>query len=140
MLLIVPPTSVVTLAGTGRGSRIGSWPSVSSAPEVAELSRISVFGSGGGAGGICTISGTTIWGSAARVPDFFSSVGDGCAVVDGTAPTGAVAGVDGFVGAGLALGAGICGNSEPDFGEAGLFCAQPRAVERNKEASIKIGE
>jgi hypothetical protein len=37
--------------GKGGGSRIGSCPFVASPPDVAELSRISVLGWGGGFGG-----------------------------------------------------------------------------------------
>src|SRR5690242_2516515 len=43
-LVMVPPTRVVVVRGIGAASRIGSWPSVTSAPEVAELSRMSVLG------------------------------------------------------------------------------------------------
>ena len=65
-------------------------------------------------------------------------------MVDGTVPTGPDAGVDGFVGAGLALGAGVCGTPEPGLGVAGLvaglFCAQPRAAQSRNEAILRIGE
>src|SRR5215472_13587406 len=156
---IVPPTSVVTVAGTGGGSRIGSWPSVARAPEVAELSRISVFGSGGGAGGICKSSGSTAFestafestafgwtscGSASCVSDFCWPAGEGCAdgwaVFEGTVPTGAVAGVAGFVGTGLEPWTGVCGTPEPGFGVEGLFCVQLRAAQRSNNAITEIGE
>jgi hypothetical protein len=110
---------------------------------VAELSRISVFGSGGGAGGICTS-----WGSDSWVPDFCVSgwpAGEGCApaagcVVDGTVPVGAVVGVDGLPGGGLVVGSGVCGCPEPGLGVAGLFCAHPGAAQRSNKAIRAVGE
>src|SRR5215472_1216357 len=46
----MPPISVVLPPGSGGGSRMGSWPSVVSPEEVAELSNISVLGCCGSLG------------------------------------------------------------------------------------------
>src|SRR5215472_1893880 len=56
--------------GNGGGSRIGSWPSVASAPAVAELSRISVFGCFGPEGACSSLGATA--GEAAG----FTATGD----------------------------------------------------------------
>src|SRR5215472_10126222 len=69
-LVIIPPTSVVMPVGNGGGSRIGSWPSVASAPAVAELSRISVFGGFGAEGASSSL------GAAADDAAGFTATGD----------------------------------------------------------------
>src|SRR6476469_6520170 len=67
--LMVPPTMVVVVRGTGAGSRMGSCPSVASAPDVAELSRMSVLGCAWGIGvGVAAGAGVPV-----LVLDFLSS-------------------------------------------------------------------
>ena len=67
---MVPPTMVVVVRGMGAGSRMGSCPSVTSAPEVAELSRMSVLGCAWGIGvGVAVGSGVPVL----SMPLLFSS-------------------------------------------------------------------
>src|SRR4029077_20280208 len=136
--VMVPPTSVVVVWGTGAGSRIGSWPSVVSAPEVAELSSISGLGCAGGGGG--AMAGADCWafdfcwsvavGTAVPAPGFAGAL-DGCwfpveGKVEGDAEGAVTVAPDLVsVGVGAALGVagvpefGVCGSPEPCFGSAG---------------------
>lgn len=64
---------------------------------------------------------------------------------DGTVPVGAVpgavAGVCGVCwGDELVLGSGVWGTPEPGLGEAGLFCAQPKAAHISNKAIKAVGE
>src|SRR5579864_4679974 len=138
-LLMVPPTMVVVVRGTGGASSIGSWPSVTSAPEVAELSSMSVLGLACGIGvgvsagcaepflsvavlSVPVFSAEALSWSAAL---FCSLWFPGCALIEGVA-VGCAGVVSGTVaeagGAGVCGGAvfgaviGVCGTPEPGFG------------------------
>jgi len=113
---------------------MGSWPSVASPLEVAELSRISVFGCGGGA-----------IGSSELLKDFFFAGCSfpvetavpfpGCAVCVGVPAEGVTAGVGADEGPGVdgcgAVGACVCeGGVTAGFGACGLVmgvCGVPEA-------------
>src|SRR6476660_3048057 len=161
MPLMVPPTSVVVVRGTGAGSRMGSCPSVVSAPEVAELSRISVFGLAGG--GVAATAGVAVpfcrvdfcWpdgcpgSSACCVPDFDGSEPGACCISLCLESSWAGAGVAvccggnpcwELGGAGLA----VCCGGKPcwGLGGAGLAWANTDAAEiaTNRNANVGIGE
>jgi hypothetical protein len=144
MPLMVPPTSVVVVRGTGAGSRMGSCPSVVNAPEVAELSRISVFGSAGG-GGVAATAGVAVpfcrvdfcWPdgcprSGCCAPDFDGSEPGACCI-------SLCLGLS-WAGAGVAVCCG--GNPCWGLGGAGLAWAKTDAAEiaTNRNANVGIGE
>src|SRR5689334_22648233 len=156
MSRIVPPTRVVVPAGTGGGSRIGSWPSVDRPPEVAELSRISVLGCCGAAGwawlAVSALSldffASDFFESCAGLCPFslFAGEGEGCTAAAGdcwgfAAGGWAVAGFEAGAGA-WGVASGVCGNPDPDFGseEVGDCWALAPAVTRKKMAASKNGQ
>src|SRR5215831_18950113 len=90
--LTIPPTSVALPSGSGGGSRIGSCPSVTRPEEVAELSKISVFGRSGSGSTVGStrgsIAGSDNAGSGATAAGGCEEVGTG-AVTEGIGATAA---------------------------------------------------
>ncbi len=133
---------------------MGSWPSVARPPEVAELSRISVFGCGGGATGwslfgtaffaffdfavsgwplpCCRIAGSV--GLLGTVPA--APLGDGA--VEGVCAGGFV---DGELG-GCGFAKDVCGVPEASFGsdDPGCCCAHRQTVSNHNAATSRNGE
>jgi len=143
---MIPPTSVVLPEGNGGGSRMGSCPFVARPPDVAELSRISVLGCGGGVGGTSLAVAALLDPGRRLLVDAPAVVPEGWGAADvGAAPV-LVAGV-GVVGCvpagpatedcpwGDALGgcgaaSGVCGVPEEFFGSevVGCCCAYKQAL------------